>query len=148
MTPSHAESVGQGLVNSLQFRLFLDDGNASLRPMIDGDDLLAGYRNSTGRDPNRVLPPVSSVLLPTGEARAVLIGSCSCGVTGCGSLEMSVRREHGTVIWEPALYPQYETLSRSYRFELERYLDAVDAAIDDRPWSRDADELLRGWCGF
>jgi hypothetical protein len=120
-------------MNVLQLRYDVTEQMATLRPYIDGQDLLASYKNDQGLDPDRLLPPLSSVLFPTKLGRSTLIGVCSCGETGCGSLTVHIRRVGSEVAWEPVDRPQYETLSRSYRFDLTQYLEAVDWAAGDAP---------------
>jgi hypothetical protein len=108
-------------------------GAGQVRPVIDGQDLLDGHSNDRGLHPDRLLPPLSSQLLPTRHPRRVLIGSCSCGETGCGSLWLSCRRDSAQVIWEPLNNAPGETLHASYQFDLVDYLEAVDTAAADRP---------------
>ena len=120
-------------MNNLRLRYVVDETTVSLRPIIDGVDLLSHYRNATGLHPDALLPPVSSVLLPTRAGRSVNVGACSCGEVGCGSLRTNVRRQKGLAIWEPTERVEDETISRTYRFDLIDYLDAIDAAAGDRP---------------
>ncbi len=120
-------------MNELRLRYAIESGSATLRPVVDGVELLDGYDNNQGLDPDRLLPPLSSVLLPTRSGRRVLIGCCSCGETGCGSLGFRLRRLRSQVLWEPDDGAQYESLSRSFRFDLTQYLDALDDAAEDRP---------------
>ena len=126
-------TLGPTSHNVLAFRHVAVHGGATLRPVVDGVDLLAGYRNDRGVDPDRLLPPLSSALLPTGCGRRVVIGSCGCGETGCGSLSMQVRRDGGDVVWEPAETGRRESIRARYRFALEPYLDAIDRAAPHRP---------------
>jgi hypothetical protein len=120
-------------MNRLRLRYDIDDDQPTLRPVIDGNDLLAGCRNSRGLDPDRLLPPVSALLLATRGGHTALIGVCGCGQTGCGSLSVRIWRAGGEVVWEPEPRPRYETIARSYRFDLLPYLDAVDRAAGDPP---------------
>lgn len=120
-------------MNRLSLQIAVTNGAATLRPTIDGRDFLAEYKNDEGLDPERLLPPLSYALLPTRRPRRVIVGACSCGETGCGSLSMSLRRAGNEVVWEALESARDETLRREYRFDLEQYLDAVDAAADDRP---------------
>jgi hypothetical protein len=120
-------------MNDLQLRFETRDQGVTLRPYVDGNDLLAEYQNSQGRDPDDLLPPLSSRLFPSGEGHLVIMGVCSCGEAGCGSLSFSIRREAGDVIWEPTPVAHDETLNRAYRFELRAYLDAIDGAAGDPP---------------
>ncbi len=118
----------------IQFRYTVTADVATVRPYVDSEDLLAGYQNSAGLDPERILPPLSDHLLPTRAGRTVIIGSCTCGETGCGCLVVHIRRVGTEVCWGPSDEAGYsETLARSYRFGLVDYLDAVDRAADDRP---------------
>lgn len=119
------------------------DGGGTLRPLIGGQDVLAGHSNSRGRDPDDLLPPLSDLLLPTRGGRHVVIGSCTCGYTGCGSLSMIVRRAGSTVCWEPFDTGRRETLHRTYRFDLLQYLDAVDTAAEVRPGEGRARRIVR-----
>jgi hypothetical protein len=120
-------------MNDLRLRYVVDDASVSLRPIIDGVDLLSDSRNSTGLEPDALLPPVSSVLFPTRAGRSIDLGACSCGEVGCGSLRITVRRQKDVAVWEPAERFPDETISRTYRFNLIDYLDAIDAAAGDRP---------------
>ena len=120
-------------MNTLQLRYAIIDDAVTLRPLIDGVDVLDDYVNSQGRDPNHLLPPLSTRLFPARGAHRVIIGVCSCGETGCGSLEMSVRRSGNEVLWEPVEAAKDETLRRPYQFDLRAYLDAVDGAAGDPP---------------
>lgn len=120
-------------MNKLRLHYLIDDTSVSLRPIIDGVDLLSHYRNSTGLHPDALLPPVSSVLLPTRAGRSVNLGACSCGEVGCGSVRANIRRHGNVAIWEPTARIRDESISRTYRFDLLDYLDAIDAAAGDRP---------------
>lgn len=125
--------AGAGDTNQFQLRYSITEHQATLRPIIDGVDLLEDYKNDQGLDPDRLLPPLSSLLFPTRAGRQVLIGVCSCGETGCGSLALWVRRVASEVKWEPVEVPPDETILRNYRFDLTQYLEAVDRAADDPP---------------
>ena len=121
-------------VNRLRFIFETVGPNTpQLRPQVDGHDLLSDYRYRQGLDPERLLPPLSAVLLPTRAGRVVLIGVCSCGHTGCGSLAMLVRRVGAEVVWGAVADPRHESIARRYRFALVDYLEALDNAAEDRP---------------
>lgn len=128
MTPGNSRK------NVLLLQHTIDDGSAMLRPIVDGVDLLAEYRHDRGLDPDSLLPPLSKKLLPTRVGHRTVIGSC-CGAIGCGSLSVRIRRNGQHVVWEPAdaRGRTRESIARTYRFELGQYLDAVDAASEDRP---------------
>jgi hypothetical protein len=120
-------------MNSLQLRYAITEDRVTLRPYIDSDDLLGHYRNDQGLDPDRLLPPLSSRLLPSRVGHTALVGVCSCGETGCGSLSIRLWRVGNEVAWDPDKSSGHETLSRGYRFDLTHYLDAVDGAAEDPP---------------
>lgn len=120
-------------MNLLQLRYDVSEQSITLRPFVDGFDILDDYKHSQGRDPDDLLPPLSTHLFPTRGGHEAILGVCSCGEAGCGSLAVAIRRAGSEVTWGPAEAPGCETLSRSYRFELLAYLDAVDAAAGDPP---------------
>ena len=116
--------------NVLHLTTAVDEQGPMLRPVIDGVDILSLQQNDRGLDPDRLLPPLSHSLLPTTDPRPVIVGACSCGETGCGSLSLLLRRRGNEVLWEPV--EQGEALTRTYVFDLVEYLDAIDAAVGDR----------------
>lgn len=126
-------------LSTLRLVTVLDRGGLpSLRPFVDDADLLLGYRNPKGLDPDALLPPLSTLLLPTRAGTEVVLGICACGEAGCGSMGARLRRDGADVLWEPGRHPE-ETLRRAYRFDLRTYLDAVDDAAADRAAYRAAD---------
>ena len=120
-------------MNTLQLRYDVHDDRLTLRPFIDGHDLLRDHENDLGIDPDRLLPPLSSALLPTRWGHVVLVGSCGCGELGCGSLSVRLSRAGSEVLWQSEPAPHHETIARTYRFELQNYLDAVDDAVENPP---------------
>ena len=122
-----------GIMNRLQLRYDTTGDALTLRPFVDGQDLLSAYTNDQGRDPDVLLPPLSARLLPSRAGHTVIVGVCSCGESGCGSLSVRIRRVHSEVVWEPTDASRYETLKRAYRFDLTEYLDAVDEAGEGPP---------------
>lgn len=120
-------------MNQLHLRYDTTEDQLTLRPFIDGQDLLSGYQNDRGRDPNILLPPLSTRLLPTRAGHTAIVGICACDEAGCGSLSLRIRRVHNEVVWEPSKAARDETLNRTYRFDLTEYLDAVDEAGEGPP---------------
>ena len=129
-TPRHLNALA---LNVIRFHHSVESGRATLRPAIDELDLLSSYTNDLGVHPDRLLPPLSSLLLPSRTDHRVLIGCCSCGETGCGSLALRLRRSGDQVLWGPDEHHGGESLARGYRFDLRQYLDAIDDASEDRP---------------
>jgi hypothetical protein len=115
--------------------------------LVDGVDILEreephlrpdGTRREYPRwyhpvDPVELLPPESRRLLPTSHPALVMIGVCGCEEPGCGSLWMSLRREHDTVIWEPTPDSPRGSIQHEYRFTLRQYLDALDNVTHRAP---------------
>jgi hypothetical protein len=96
-------ALGNSRKSTLSFQhVVAGDGAATLRPIVDGVDLLSDYRNSRGLDPDPLLPPLSASLMPSRLGHRLVVGSCGCGDSGCGSLSMEIRRQGGSVTWGPA----------------------------------------------
>jgi hypothetical protein len=117
------------------------DGRPSTVITIDGADLLVLQRpklSASGQpypaeravfvppNPVGLLPPDSASLLPTAAPREAMVGICDCGEAGCNSLWLQIRREAGTVVWEPVPNPPRASIDTTWRFELREYLDALD----------------------
>lgn len=124
--------------------------SAETRLFIDGVELVGSQRfnvraNGTPLDPGRtigfrpadpvgLLPPDSRALLPSAVPSSVMVGICSCGEAGCGSLYLRVRRDGDVVLWEPEPSPPHHTVDRTWRFGLGQYLDAIDAGAATMTW--------------
>lgn len=104
----------------------LDLQQATERP--DGSPYPYGLMVFVPADPVGLLPPDSSVLLPTALPRQAMIGICSCGAPECASLWMQVRRDEfeDVVVWEPDPSAPSSSIDTTYRFDLLDYLDAID----------------------
>ncbi|HEY4020638.1 MAG TPA: hypothetical protein VGM75_18240 [Pseudonocardiaceae bacterium] len=97
-----------------------------------GDGRTIGFRPT---DPVGLLPPDSRVLLPSAIPTSAMVGICSCGESGCGSLYLRVRRDGDVVLWEPEPNPPHHTVNRTWRFDLRQYLDAIDAGAATMTWA-------------
>jgi len=125
-------------LNVLSFRFVLEDvepdrgggGDATLRPVIDGVDVLDSAPSLIGRDPDALLGP-SLDLLPSFDGCDVAVGVCTCGELGCDAFRVVVRRDGDVVRWSPS--DRGQTVRQTYVFGLVRYLDALDAARALRP---------------
>jgi hypothetical protein len=80
-----------------------------------------------GLDPGDLLVEPCS-LFAEGEAHRAVIGRCSCGVIGCGSVEVNIQRADRLVSWT-------ETYSaRSVQFDAAQYCKEVERALCDYSW--------------
>lgn len=85
-------------------------------------------------DPVGLLPPDSRVLLPSAAPSRAMVGVCNCGESGCDSLWLQVRRDGDQVCWEPVEPHTGTSITTTYRFDLRRYLDAIDAGTASLTW--------------
>lgn len=99
----------------------------AVRLLADGQDVVPEELH--GVDPDWVLPPLSTALLPSSLGRSAMIGTCC--QPGCSSFSVQVRRDGQRVLWEPDPHPLGRTLTRTLDFSLLPYLEAVDAAAAD-----------------
>jgi hypothetical protein len=139
-----------GQLNELRVETAFDGNRATTSLFIDGVDILelqrptvrpdgSSYRDGKPNvfrpaDPIGLLPPDSRVLLPAAVPCQAMIGVCSCGEAGCASLWLRVRRDGGQVLWEPDPDAPRHSVDRTWRFDLARYLDAVDAGTSTMTW--------------
>ena len=104
----------------------------------DGDDLIARFWNDMiGLDPDDILLEPCD-LKPSSTTHKATLARCSCGVIGCGSVQVEVHLEDDTVVWiEPR---------RSLRFRTAQYIAEIDRAQADTSWEppdRSAARLIR-----
>lgn len=110
----------------------------------DGSPYPSGPKTFLPADPVDVLPPDTRVLLPFHLPTEAMVGVCSCGEPGCGSLWLQVRRDGQTVLWEPDPLTVRSSIDATYRFELTGYLDAVDGGYrSSQPWETRPRRLAR-----
>jgi hypothetical protein len=125
-----------GRLNELRVETGFDGHRATTSLFIDGVDILelqqptvwpdgSSYRDGRPKvfrpaDPTGLLPPDSRVLLPAAQPCPAMIGVC--------------RRDGGQVLWEPDPDAPRHSVDRTWRFDLVRYLDAVDAGTSTMTW--------------
>lgn len=123
---------------SLHVETGVREHSAETHLVVGGADLLVHEQWSTRRgeprmfrpaDPVGLLPPDSRVLLPAADPVPAMVGVCTCGSPGCGSLWMQVRRDGDHAVWEPLPDPPRSSIRGTYRFPLPAYLDAVDDGV-------------------
>src|SRR5215831_15004493 len=94
----------------------------------DGESLVDQFSNGLiGLDPDDLLIdpcPLRAENVP----RCVTVGRCSCGIVGCGSVEVEIRRDHHEVI-RTAL-----DSSKRVHFLAVQYDAEIDRALHDLTW--------------
>jgi hypothetical protein len=97
--------------------------------LLDGDDdIISRFDNTMmGLDPEDLLTS-SCPLLPRDGPHTATIGRCGCGVTGCGSVEVVIERNHDVVIWRAP------TGMTTVRFLAEQYEREIGRALGDFSW--------------
>jgi len=80
-----------------------------------------------GLDPDDLLIE-PCVLRADSSSRVALIGRCSCGIVGCGSVEVKIQKDGERVIWTAI------DSSRNIQFEATQYKAEVERALHDHSW--------------
>jgi hypothetical protein len=110
-----------------------DTNDHEVRFLADGVDLIARHwGDMKGLDPDDII--VDPCPLHSGDASvSVTIARCSCGVVGCGSVEVEIRRSPDYVVWECAERGQTNHPLRLC-FVAESYEAEVERALHDHSW--------------
>ncbi len=67
--------------------------------LADGKSLIDRFSSGLiGLDPDDLLTDPCP-LRAENSSRPVIIGRCSCGIVGCGSVEVEIRKDHDLVMW-------------------------------------------------
>jgi hypothetical protein len=96
--------------------------------LADGKSLVDRFSSGLiGLDPDNLLTDPCS-LRAENSSRPVIIGRCSCGIVGCGSVEVEIRRDHDHVMWVSM------DSSQQVCFLAAQYDAEVDRALQDHSW--------------
>jgi len=99
-----------------------------VRLLGDGENLVDRFSSGLiGLDPDDLLTdpcPLRAENVP----RRVTVGRCSCGIVGCGSVEVEIRRENDEVIWAKL------DSSKRVRFLAVEYDAEIERALHDHTW--------------
>ncbi len=110
-----------------------------VRFFADGDDLITHFWDDMiGLDPDDILVE-SCPLRTSSESHRATVARCSCGVIGCGSLEVEVARAGDSVEWTWAGTNEPQSLkflANSYKAEVERVLRDTTWETPDRTAAR------------
>ena len=136
-----------------QFRIEIrpspETNDHEVRFVADGVDIIdRHWREMIGLDPDDILVEPcelrSNTALP-----AVTVARCSCGVIGCGSIEVGIHRSEEYILWEYAERRNAHTplrlcfLAESYDAEIERALHDHSWETPDRTAARLLASMVR-----
>ena len=96
--------------------------------LADDTNLIDQFANGLmGLDPEDLLIE-PCVLRADSSPHAALIGRCSCGIVGCGSVEVSIQKDGDLIIWTAI------DSSRNIQFKAAQYEAEVERALHDHSW--------------
>jgi hypothetical protein len=96
--------------------------------LADGKSLVDRFSSGLiGLDPDDLLTDPCP-LRAENSPRPVIIGRCSCGIVGCGSVEVEIRRDHDHVMWMSM------DSSQQVCFLAAQYDAEVNRALQDHSW--------------
>ena len=96
--------------------------------LANGADLVDQFATGLiGLDPDDLLVE-PCVLRADSTLHVALIGRCSCGIVGCGSVEVKIQKDSDRVIWTA------KDSSRSVQFQVTQYDAEVERALRDHSW--------------
>lgn len=110
-------------------------GAVECRPVVDGEDILAGvFEKGPAEDPGRLLGP-DSPLLATAAPRRVRLAEAECTEGCCGAVYVTVRREGRQVVRSDWRNPDKRSFSLpELRFATDQYEAEVHRASRDHSW--------------
>lgn len=112
----------------IEVRASPETNDHEVRLLADGKSLVDSFSSGLiGLDPDDLLTDPSP-LRAESSSRAVIIGRCSCGIVGCGSVEVEIRRDHDRVIWMAM------DSSQQVCFLADQYDAEVERALRDHSW--------------
>ncbi|MGW4375087.1 hypothetical protein ACWEJ7_15620 [Streptomyces albidoflavus] len=115
-----------------------------VRPLVDGEDLLAGaFTEGPGEDPRDLLVP-DGPLMATVEPREVRLAEATCTEGCCGALYATVRRDGDHVVWDRWRNPEKDEVGLpELRFDAGQYRAEVERATTDHSWEWRARTVAR-----
>ncbi|MEU1671571.1 hypothetical protein ABZ752_06025 [Streptomyces roseifaciens] len=109
--------------------------NPEVRPLIDGTDFVGrDYDGAMCGDARDWLLPGGPFSVGDTPHEVELAAWCPCS---CRTLDVTMRREGGTVVWqweEPGDGSPPSRHSSEYRFDAGQYDAEVERAVEDRSW--------------
>src|SRR5215467_11569655 len=96
--------------------------------LADDVNLVNHFANGLmGLDPDDLLIEPCK-LRADSSPHLALIGRCSCGIIGCGSVEVKIQKDENYVIWAAV------DSSQSVRFDANQYDEEIERALHDHTW--------------
>jgi hypothetical protein len=96
--------------------------------LADGKSLIDRFSSGLiGLDPDDLLTDPCP-LRAENSSRPVILGRCSCGIVGCGSVEVEIQRDHDHIIWMSM------DSSQQVCFLAAQYDTEIDRALRDYSW--------------
>lgn len=119
------------------------DGCLELLAVIDGVAQFYAW-GGLGRVPDDLLNP-DLPLLPPADGTPVrrAVQRCECGVVGCGSVAVTIRRVGDVVEWTDARDGDRPVDLGPFRFEAAQYEAEVRSAHQDRRWESWPERIAR-----
>jgi hypothetical protein len=118
--------------DALEFRIEVkpsaETNDHEVHLLADGESLIDRFSSGLmGLDPDDLLTEPCP-LRADGTSRRVTIGRCSCGIVGCGSIEIDIRRDADSVIWTDI------DSSKEVHFLATQYDAEIERALQDFTW--------------
>ncbi|MGW1965034.1 hypothetical protein ACWCPD_32885 [Streptomyces sp. NPDC001935] len=135
-------------INHLALRVVAPDaaqrgGAVEVRPIVDGQDILAAaFDMGPGEDPRLLLAP-SRPLMPSSEPKEVRLAEAECTEGCCGAVHVTITREADTVVWRDWRNPDGDVDLSPYRFDARQYEAEVERAAADHSWEWPARTVAR-----
>src|SRR6266446_9016647 len=122
--PELMNAIDLYLTFRIDVRPSLATNDHQVRFVADGEDIIDRYWDGMiGLDPDDILVEHCPLLSSSSRHRAT-VARCSCGVIGCGSVEVDIARSANDVVWTWGSVDSPQTL----RFLAPNYDAAVRRA--------------------
>jgi len=122
-------NTGECLELRIEVRPSPETNDHEVRLLGNGKSLVDRLSSGLiGLDPDDLFTDTICPLRAESESHRATIGRCSCGIIGCGSVEVEIRRELDQVVWTAM------DSSLQVRFLAAQYDGEVERALQDRTW--------------
>ena len=112
----------------IEVRSSPETNDHEVRLLADGEDLIQYFSpDMMGLDPSDLLVEPCPLRVEN-DSHTTMIGRCHCGVVGCGSVAVKIRRDHDQVVWQ-ALHSDAKVQFRASQYQAE-----IERALGDSSW--------------